>query len=590
MVKVSPPFCVQGKLTYLDDMPMRHRKVDLFAKTLFSTSKVGELETDSTGSFIATYVFNSSFFKEHTLILRIREKALPFQREEKPDDLYVGTITVAAGLNLGVGIGTRKVDLYSYQDGLPMLKVPEDGSDAPQKWNVAYFARLAAASVTSLAKAFFLGFLGNRTLSGTATERFFYVHEPNLEVSGKNLVEFLTNGVYPAHCRRTEEPNTRLVEINFDRYEKDAKNAADTPNVRISITNTDGKDDVSKISIQYPGRAYEDFTPENPEFRRALFLANCMSILKGEIVSHLGLGHLVTEQNAMAAFRHLHHNPLRLLLIPVLREVMLIDRKGASAIFGEEGILNVSGINVSGIKKALQDVLAGVCYSNFAPRVPQSADDHFAQRAQGFWTVLTGVVDKFFEGHWDDIAANWIEIKDLSDSLVNNSVPYRAWEGVEDYNLWHHKHRFEVDDPTAERKEVNGTKRSMRPITESETPQEGDKERLKQYVLFAMYHATWFHWAVHSAQAKWGSNLRWGNLAPRNEAKGNDPVGNMSFEDATAQMKVVSIFSGVESTTIWENPNGDLWPDFVAAMHTKAGMFSEFETQDARNAYGLINI
>lgn len=82
-----------------------------------------------------------------------------------------------------------------------------------------------------------------------------------------------------------------------------------------------------------------------------------MGFIKGEAEAHLGRADLMTEQIALAFFRHIRNHPIRKLLEPHLEGVFEIDRLGDGMIFGENGILTLSALTQKGANQLMEDSL-----------------------------------------------------------------------------------------------------------------------------------------------------------------------------------------------------------------------------------------
>jgi hypothetical protein len=70
-------------------------------------------------------------------------------------------------------------------------------------------------------------------------------------------------------------------------------------------------------------------------------MARVSATLETELGNHLGQCHLNIEQYAIAACRNLRHSPLRWLLMPHLREVVLINHSASSFLVRPKGYLTL---------------------------------------------------------------------------------------------------------------------------------------------------------------------------------------------------------------------------------------------------------
>lgn len=569
-----PPSGISIKLVHEDREPLLHRRVEIYRKSWLTDEKIAYVMTNREG--ILSFPYDLEEHKSEELKLCVYEELLP----EKSS--LISRIGKAVRLVFELKFvpspypQTFTVDLYEYPEKnakyLPRLRQPQDSRYRPQQESLSYIAALGAAG------------LGPKTLEQAAKlgatvhllEQLLGVIRPELQLDSKTAVELLLRGIFPCNLLKAPPGSNAqyLVDLNWDRYSKDK--AVLIPNVKILL-----KDhpvdclQVCNIQIQFQGdMTYTDYPPNDVGFEKAVYIANSMALIKGEIVSHLGLGHLYTEQNAMAVFRTLRYNPLGLLLKPHLRGVMEINRRGDDLIFGENGILHITGLSLKGITLALQDVLSGSCYSNFSPRDPVNSLNKFAQAERLYWDILGNVVDEFFNAYDTNIKAYWYEIIAMSRCLNNYSLPHRRWEDKA-YDQWVSIN--EIDQPElGEAIGPNGSRggQAVRPIVRSPNivADPEDFKRLKQFSRHAIFMATFWHWAVHSTQGDWGTNLKIAALAPRDFAQ--TPYRGVTSDDAAQQLSLAHTFVNFQRGHAVDNIHGDIYPVLIASLIQKKNDFS----------------
>ncbi|MCB1106669.1 MAG: hypothetical protein KDK76_01065 [Chlamydiia bacterium] len=544
--------------------PLMHQKIEMYAQGFFLPVKLKGGVTNKEGKF--EFSFNRKEFNEKDqIILRVLEETLPTQHLL---DVFRGSERVIYETQLQLDRLDLQftIPLYEYlpkdQNYLPRLCQPENPDQRPQQETIEYKLALVKAGGDEKVKDFIA-----RSLIKTAEiEELYGVIDPSLKLDGKTTLDLLLNGIYPCQFLKRGD-GSYLVEILWNGYEKDSgKEGAIIRNVHIHIGIKNGELTIEEVVIQKGQDPWLHYAPHEKGFENALYVANSMALIKGEIVSHLGLGHLVTEQNAMAVFRTINMNPIGQLLKPHLRGVLEINRRGTDQIFGPNGILNVSGLSVNGITKALQDVMSGVCFSNFKPRKAINDEHRFARAENRYWEIVSDVVDQFFLEKEGDILTHWHEIFYLSECLVSHSMPYRAWEGKE-YSEWVDTN--EIDNPFLPgRVTIDGETKAMRPITTSKGgPAEGDIKRAKQFCRYAIFSATFWHWAVHTSQGKWGTNLKIASLAPREPV--TLPYGDVDPQDAAKQLSLAHTFTDFDRGHLVDNIHGDIYSPLIEKLSSE---------------------
>ncbi|SCA62806.1 hypothetical protein SCG7109_AD_00430 [Chlamydiales bacterium SCGC AG-110-M15] len=565
---------IQGVLRHEDGFFFRHQKVKVYSNLFFGLipMQVGTFETDVNGKFTLSYKrFKWMKSSDHNLTFKIFEETLLGSSSFLPRRMERAVHNIEFTKPGGV-VHQKDVNLvgrlYEYQNDLPNL---HESDDLPDAWGARYLtALLGAGGYEQLVRV--IGDLAN--LEIPTIENLYGRDYPELaNLDPKDTVEMLLNGICPANFLKGKTANDRRMEISWDGYDYDANTNIALPNVKAHFHLVNDQLTLKSIDIKFKeDQGYRTFRVADKGFKLALYVFNSMALLKGEVVHHLGIAHLSTGQNAMATFRSINKNPIGHLLKPHLRGVLEINRFGKTAIFGKDGILNISGLTEKGIKESLTDVLSGICYTQFHPRRPLLPSHRFAIAGNLYWNVLTDVVDKFFEANEKEIVERWYEIYDLSNNLVQHSIPHRAWEGKK-HDQW--ADPSEIDDPTVGgRVRYKGEVRSVRPITMSiEGPQAGDMERLKQFIRYSVYLSTFDHWAVHRAQHT-VTELGFGTLAPRKPV--SLPYGNVEKEDANHQLSTAHTLLDFEATgegRLMDNPNGDIYPYLIKALNSRKKEF-----------------
>lgn len=275
---------------------------------------------------------------------------------------------------------------------------------------------------------------------------------------------------------------------------------------------------------------------DGDRWSQAKRIARTSAALIAELDQHLVSTHLNLEQYAIPAYRHLRRNPIRLLLIPHLRDVALSNRTADSLLLGPAGFLvRGTALTEEGLRQRIRDVLGTLDWKAWRPQRPVCAAHTAAHAGQLFWSVLTEYVDEFLAQHADAIAEHWTEIRRFSDDLVAHSAPAfvcgflratvegrppeaRPWFTTE-----------ERMDLAAPRPHVAGVPQAVHPVTQDDAPRPDDWAALAQLCRYVIHHATFKHTWANRQQYDDGGELRYATLGLR---YGPDGIFGPESDDA----------------------------------------------------------
>lgn len=167
--------------------------------------------------------------------------------------------------------------------------------------------------------------------------------------------------------------------------------------------------------------------PGDNEWEWAKRLFRCSEFVFQEIQSHLGRTHMNLDQYAMAYYRNVENNPIRLLLEPHLEGLLNINKLGAGLIKGKTGFIpEASSLDPDEVDKLLIAEVKNLNYHNWSPKVQSLPDrivnNHFDRAALAMWNVLKQYVGQFFKQHQVGIQAYWSEIEQMSADLTAHSI------------------------------------------------------------------------------------------------------------------------------------------------------------------------
>ncbi len=400
-------------------------------------------------------------------------------------------------------------------------------------------------------------------------------------------------------------PGQYRVYHHWNSYEHDGLHAL--PNVDVRFALQDGVLVPVRIllALREPGATApnspvtkHDLEPQDPEWDAAKRLARISATLDTELGSHLAQCHLNAEQYCLAAHRNLRLNPLRWLLFPHLREVVLINHAANGFLVGPTGyITRACALTSDGINERLTQLMGTFDWKGYAPAPPISDEHHYARAAKLFWDLLGDYIGGFFAEHGDAIVQHWVEVKRFSDDLVEHSAPYFACRHLRTHVVgkeapWFQ--RTERTDLDAERVEVGGVPRSVSPVTSTDTPQEGELEDLQQLARYVIFLTTFRHaWANNKQWDDGGEvlytclGLRWGDngvLVPE-----DDLSVAPGPRHATEMLWISYMLSMTRYGFLLRNEEEDLHPRLVDLLREQVGTFAELDL-DLDTVSSRINI
>jgi hypothetical protein len=339
------------------------------------------------------------------------------------------------------------------------------------------------------------------------------------------------------------------------------------------------------------------FTPaDGPGWEAAKRMARVSATLDTELGNHLGQCHLNIEQYAIAAHRHLRRNPLRWLLMPHLREVVLINHAASDFLIGPRGyITRASALTERAVEARLRHLLGSYDWKGFAPAPPVCEGHRYARAAGLFWRLLGEHVDAFFAEHGAQVEAQWLEVRRFSDDLVAHSVPafvcryLRATVPGKEAPWFVRSERMDLEEKVAQ-----PPPRAVSAVTRTDAPQPGELEALQQLCRYVIYFATFRHaWANNLQWEDAGEvlysnlGLRWGKggvLVPE-----EDPDVAPPPDEATEMLWISWMLSKTNYGFILANEEDDVHPRLVELLRARAPEFAELGL-DVRTISSRINI
>lgn len=284
------------------------------------------------------------------------------------------------------------------------------------------------------AKAFpplpMLGIVGSLELMGANIPKFM---PPNLtrcnpeKDSDHFFVERRLNGFNPGKFNRIFDQPWQYV-IRYDCSQHSVEPSGILPAL-IEARFILQKQELHVHSIQFTldGETFETHVPGDADWAWSKRLFRSAEFVFQEIQSHLGRTHMNVDQYAMAYYRNVANNPIRLLLEPHLDGLLNINALGASLIIGNTGFIpEGSALDPASVEAVLKEEITHLSYRNWTPAAQALVDpvfnNHFDRAALTYWAILEEYVGEFFSSQTAGILANWSEIEGMSQDLVSHSI------------------------------------------------------------------------------------------------------------------------------------------------------------------------
>lgn len=240
------------------------------------------------------------------------------------------------------------------------------------------------------------------------------------------FVERRLNGFNPGNFERVEKQDWQYI-IRYDSSQYEVEPSGILPAV-IEARFTLQENRLHLHSIQYELNK-EKITncPGDSDWEWAKCLFRSSEFVFQETQSHLGRTHLNIEQYAMAYYRNVTNNPVKLLLEPHLEGLLNINKLGALIIFGKTGIIpQASALDEKQVEFLLKDEISKLNYHNWHPST-QALKDYvnnnlFDRAAIAAWEIIEKYVENFLENNKSGILEYWSEIEGMSQDLVSHSL------------------------------------------------------------------------------------------------------------------------------------------------------------------------
>lgn len=398
----------------------------------------------------------------------------------------------------------------------------------------------------------------------------------------ERFVYKLLNGACPTDFTQTPDGCLHVVRT-WDRFALDGVHPL--PNIHAVFRIDDGA--LVPVSITVQSRTDNASAPHSPldppevyrpgerGWSHAKHLLESNNYVYTQVANHLGRGHFNAEQLALAAWRNLRLSPLRSILFPHLREVMIINVEGESAIFGPDGLVTKnSALTADSLAEAIV-AHSSIDWWGWRPRAPLTADHDYARIAQLVWEAISEHVDQALAAEMHGIVSSWGEVLGMSEDLVSHSIAFDPWPLPAGHARLDPSEHAKTDAPRVER---GGLLRTMSPISTSAQPTATDIENLAQFCRYAIFHAGFWHgWVNDTTDALEDSYAQY------------CPIDRSTPRELTNHISLNLALSQTHYGLVLADEDGDVPETYKAAVRKRAGALAELGF-DVRKLRSRINI
>jgi linolenate 9R-lipoxygenase len=291
------------------------------------------------------------------------------------------------------------------------------------------------------------------------------------------FVERRLNGFNPGRLRRVQGHPWHYI-IRYDSRTLVAEPSGIFPSViEARFTLQEHQLRVHSIQYQLSQQQTTVNSPQDTNWEWAKRLFRCAEFVFQEAQSHLARTHLNLEQYAMAYYRNIRNNPIKLLIEPHFEGLLNVNRLGATIIFGDTGVIpEASSLNPAQVEQLIKEEISRLNYKSWTPHsqiLPDLVTNNYYDRAAlAVWNIITQYVSHFFTEHAVDISKFWPEIQEMSLDLVTHSILKPEFGSLV------------IDDP----------------------------QTLEKLCIYVIYHATFVHSWVNYKQYEDGGDIDYATL------------------------------------------------------------------------------
>jgi hypothetical protein len=593
---------VSGRLVFdrNRDRPLHHVYVELWDRDVFTPDDfLGAGWTDADGQFEISYDPEDAGFRDKPdLELRVFEMDHTFDREgdlkEEPKLIYTrkGPDNFQGS---HYAFGDIPIPYWEYDPNAvsPRVLVPDFG-DPPHAFSRGRVLAMMAsvAPLEEQKRKHMLRSKLNPKKPGLDEVQGSYPScktqemeeaEPGSSRSDAYFGERFLNGMLAANLDRDpRDPDCYWFYIQWNAYEQDGIHCLPNVDIRFRLDGETLLPVRIALAMREPGvteahaptETLEFFPEDGARWEQAKRVARVAATLWAELDAHLINTHLNTEQYAIAFYRNIRRNPLKVLLGPHLKEVVYINYRANEMLLGERGfITRASALTDGAIEERIRQAMGMLNWEHWTPREPICEEHQYAKSAWIYWDALGQYIDRFFEEHAGAIRENWVEVHRFSNDLVEHANPFYMCSyllrTLKQDDSWFNKN--ERPDLPEGAGVTGNTLPAVSPITRGDSPAEGDWEHLKQACRYIIMHATFMHSWANDRQQEDAGEILYAGLGMRYGERGVFvPESDWSVAPtpvhASEQLWFANFLSNTRFGFIMRNEDHDIPPLFLQVL------------------------
>ena len=236
-------------------------------------------------------------------------------------------------------------------------------------------------------------------------------------------------------------------------------------------------------------------------------------------------------------------------------------------------LIQQSALSTAQARRLLLDFGGRSDWSGWLPREPLTEGHTYALAGKLFWDILGDWVDTYIDENRADIIEHWAEVHRFSQDLVAHSVPYVPLDEDPDVLPLDRNELYNDDLP---RVSVNGVERAIRPVTQTDQPQEEDLKNLAQVCKYIIYHATFNHDWAHEATSVDGGEPLYASFYLRDGSLGKESDFSVAPTKSDAIFfRIIAQFGQYRWGLILANEDGDIPSGFREKLVAASDQFAE---------------
>lgn len=587
--------------------PFHHARVELWDRDLGAAADLlGSADSGLDGSFTVPYDAECAGTGDAPdLELRILVPHAHFRPDGTTLDVWecIQKVRGPDDVTGDVDFGEIRVAYWEYDttSPIPRLRTQEHGSLPEQYPAARSLAMLKAVAPIELTKRSHLQHLADGGKLSVEEIQDAYPDTMTRTVERSNpghtrtglwLGERLLRGMYCTPLDRDgdtpEDPSRLRIYHAWNAYEQDGVHCLPEMDLRLSLRDEALHPTSVRLGFRTPGQKeprsplrWEQFSPgDGARWDHALRHVRTSLSYDAALGNHLGQCHLNVEQYALAARRNLRRSPLRALLAPHLREVVLVNHSADSFLIGPTGYITRAGaLTDRGIRQRLVHLMGSYDWKGYQPPTPLCPGHHFAHAARLAWDLCEHHCRRFLTEQRAALESTWAEVHRFSNDLLSHSVPRFACSHLRRTAVQGSAPWLSPNERPDYRSLAGGASvPALSAVTHSDVPASGEFEHIVQLATYVIHFATFRH--------AWANNLQWddagevlyANLGLRyGDGTGLGPESDAEIaptaEHASEMLWISWMLSRTASGLLLDNDDDDIDPRFVAEVRARRPSF-----------------